>query len=77
MGVDSAFELSGSFRGECLNLPWLETLGEAEAIVEAWCRDDNESNPHSALDELAPAEFARHLVRVPGMIGSKTPGNWL
>jgi transposase InsO family protein len=52
---------NGSFRDECLNPHWFETLGEAKAIVEAWRRDYKESRPHSALKELAPAEFARQL----------------
>nr|WP_152034529.1 IS3 family transposase [Burkholderia contaminans] len=68
---------NGSFRDECLNLHWFETLGEAKAIVEAWRRDYNESRPHSALKELAPAEFARQLVLSPGPIGPETPENSL
>lgn len=66
---------NGSFRDECLNLHWFETLGEAKAIVEAWRRDYNESRPHSALKELAPAEFARQLVLSVGPSGPETPEN--
>ncbi|HDR9504654.1 TPA: IS3 family transposase [Burkholderia cepacia] len=68
---------NGSFRDECLNLHWFETLGEAKAIVEAWRRDYNESRPHSALKELAPAEFARQLVLSVGPAGPETPQNSL
>ncbi|AHB04877.1 integrase [Pandoraea pnomenusa 3kgm] len=57
---------NGSFRDECLNLHWFETLDEAKATIEAWRGDYNESRPHSALKELAPAEFARQLVFLPG-----------
>ncbi|WP_186020131.1 IS3 family transposase, partial [Burkholderia gladioli] len=57
---------NGSFRDECLNLHWFETLGEAKAIIEAWRRDYNESRPHSALKDLAPAEFFRQLALLPG-----------
>ncbi|MCA8350042.1 IS3 family transposase [Burkholderia cepacia] len=64
---------NGSFRDECLNLHWFETLGEAKAIVEAWRRDYNESRPHSALKELAPAEFARQLVPSSGSTEPETP----
>ncbi len=64
---------NGSFRDECLNLHWFETLGEAKAIVEAWRRDYNESRPHSALKELAPAEFARQLVPSSGSTEHETP----
>ena len=50
---------NGSFRDECLNLHWFETLDEAKAIIEAWRRDYNESRPHSTLNDLSPAEFLR------------------
>nr|WP_126242163.1 IS3 family transposase [Burkholderia gladioli] len=66
---------NGSSRDECLNLHWFETLGEAKAIIEAWRRDYNESRPHSALKDLAPAEFARQLALLPGPIGPETPEN--
>nr|WP_111946505.1 IS3 family transposase [Burkholderia gladioli] len=66
---------NGAFRDECLNLHWFETLGEAKAIIEAWRRDYNESRPHSALKDLAPAEFARQLALLPGPIGPETPEN--
>lgn len=57
---------SGSFRDECLNLYWFETLDEAKAIIEAWRQDYNESRPHSAFKEMAPAEFVRQLVFLSG-----------
>lgn len=50
---------NGSFRDECLNLHWFETLDEAKAIIEAWRRDYNESRPHSTLNDLSPTEFVR------------------
>jgi hypothetical protein len=37
---------------------WFEALEEAKAKIEAWRVDYNESRPHQALAELAPAEFA-------------------
>nr|WP_186237978.1 IS3 family transposase [Burkholderia gladioli] len=66
---------NGSFRDECLNLHWFETLSEAKAIIEAWRRDYNESRPHSALKDLAPAEFARQMALLPGPTGPETPEN--
>ena len=54
---------NGSFRDECLNLHWFETLEDAKVTIEAWRRDYNESRPHSTLNDLPPAEFAR-LARV-------------
>ncbi len=52
---------NGSFRDECLNLHWFETLEEAKVIIEAWRRDYNESRPHMALDDASPIEFALKL----------------
>ncbi|CAM3254728.1 IS3 family transposase [Burkholderia ubonensis] len=52
---------NGSFRDECLNLHWFESLEEARRVIEAWRQDYNESRPHMALDDLAPGEFARQF----------------
>jgi putative transposase len=52
---------NGSFRDECLNLHWFESLEEAKVIIEAWRRDYNETRPHMALDDASPEEFARKL----------------
>jgi putative transposase len=60
-----------------LNPHWFETPGEAKAIVEAWCRDYNESSPHSVLKELAPVEFARQVVPSSGSARPGTPQNSL
>ena len=49
---------NGSFRDECLNTHWFETLAEAKAQIEAWRVDYNESRPHMALNNLTPAEYA-------------------
>jgi len=49
---------NGSFRNECLNLHWFETLEDAKVTIEAWRQDYNESRPHSTLNDLAPAVFA-------------------
>jgi len=39
---------------------WFETLAETKRVLEAWRRDYNES-PHSALNELTTAEYARKI----------------
>ncbi len=49
---------NGSFRDECLNLHWFDTLEDAKVIIEAWRRDYNESRPHMALGGQSPVEFA-------------------
>ena len=50
---------NGSLRDECLNVHWFETIEDAEAIIEAWRRDYNETRPHMALNDVAPEEYAR------------------
>jgi len=59
--TDNAFieSFNGTFRDECLNAHWFESLSDAKVQIEAWRRDYNESRPHRALGEIAPAEFAR------------------
>jgi len=52
---------NGSLRDECLNVHWFETLEEAKAKIEQWRQDYNETRPHQALNELAPAEFAARI----------------
>ncbi len=57
---------NGSFRDECLNLHWFESLEEAKEIIEIWRRDYNESRPHSTLNDLSPAEFVRQAKLLQG-----------
>jgi putative transposase len=58
--TDNAFieTFNGTLRDECLNLHWFDDLAQAGAIIETWRRDYNESRPHMALGNLAPAEYA-------------------
>ena len=46
-------------REECLRINWFQNLFEARRIIAAWRRDYNEQRPHSSLNYLTPAEFAR------------------
>jgi putative transposase len=59
--TDNAFieAFNSRFRQECLNQNWFLSIEDAREKVEAWWADYNECRPHSALDNLAPAEFAR------------------
>ena len=61
--TDNSFveTFNGSLRDECLNVHWFASLAEARSTLEAWRQDYNESRPHSALNELAPAEYARRI----------------
>lgn len=58
--TDNCFieSFNGSFRDECLNLHWFESIDDARAKIEAWRVDYNESRPHRALNELTPREYA-------------------
>lgn len=70
--TDNSFieTFNGSFRDECLNLHWFESLAEARREIEAWRRDYNETRPHMALNDLTPGEFARQYSLRPTTEGS-------
>ena len=57
--TDNAFieSLNGSFRDECLNCHWFDSLRDAKLKIDAWRADYNESRPHQALNNLSPNEF--------------------
>jgi putative transposase len=57
--TDNAFieTFNGSFRDECLNLHWFESIDEAKVQIEAWRRDYNESRPHMGLGNQTPQEY--------------------
>ncbi|MDT4863250.1 IS3 family transposase ISRso16 [compost metagenome] len=50
---------NGRLRQECLNASWFMSLDDARGKIEAWRQYYNESRPHSSLDWITPAEFAR------------------
>ena len=57
--IESFFD---KLRDECLNREVFCNGQEAQAIVENWRQEYNPSKkdrPHSSLDYLTPAEFAR------------------
>jgi putative transposase len=56
---------NGRFRQECLNLHWFLSLEDAKAKIEAWRKDYNEVRPHSALQWMTPAAFARQKRETP------------
>ena len=58
--TDNAFieSFNGTFRDECLNVHWFETLTEAKQLIETWRQEYNGSRPHRALGERTPSEFA-------------------
>jgi len=52
---------NGKFRDECLSVEWFRSREEARVVIEQWRRHYNEDRPHSALDNLTPAEYAKKL----------------
>lgn len=58
--TDNAFieTFNGSFRDECLNVHWFESIEHAKTEIERWRTDYNESRPHMALGNLPPRAFA-------------------
>ena len=51
----------GRLRDECLNTNWFMNLKHARDIIEDWRRDYNEVRPHSALNNMAPVEYAKTM----------------
>jgi putative transposase len=50
---------NGRLRDECLNANWFTSLSDARRKIETWRQDYNEQRPHSSLNYLPPADFAR------------------
>jgi len=59
--TDNAFieSFNGSFRDECLNINWFQSLNDARAKIETWRKEYNEFRPHSSLGDSTPRDFAR------------------
>jgi len=75
--TDNAYveSFNGSYRDECLNVHWFETIDEAIAKSEAWRVQYNESRPHQALAEQTPAAFAQKQRSFAHASGIVTAGN--
>jgi putative transposase len=75
--TDNAYieSFNGTFRDECLNAHWFESIADARAIVESWREEYNESRPHRALGEVPPAEFARRFRARPESTDQSSAGD--
>jgi putative transposase len=49
---------NGRFRNECLNDTLFSTLAAACSAITSWKEDYNHHRPHSALNNVTPADFA-------------------
>jgi putative transposase len=54
-----AESFNGRLRDECLNANWFTSLSDARRKIETWRQDYNHQRPHSSLNYMPPAEFAR------------------
>jgi hypothetical protein len=70
----SAFceSFNGTFRSECLDTNWFQSLAEAKQLIEAWRLEYNVSRPHRALAERTPAEFASQIAANRDLAETKT-----
>ena len=59
-----AESFNGRLRDECLNANWFTSLSDARRKIESWRQDYNQQRPHSSLQYLPPAEFARKRVEM-------------
>ena len=49
---------NGTFRDECLDENWFESLEQARQTIATWRIDYNEAKPHSSCGRVPPATFA-------------------
>jgi len=54
-----AESFNGRLRDECLNANWFTSLCDARRKIESWRQDYNQQRPHSSLNYMAPADFAK------------------
>lgn len=75
--TDNAYveSFNGRLRDECLNVNWFLSLEDAQAKIEYWRREYNESCPHTALGHVPPAEFVAWDGAGPVPSGFKKAGN--
>jgi putative transposase len=72
--TDNAFceSFNGTFRAECLDTNWFQSLAEAKQVIEAWREEYNVSRPHRALADRTPAEFASQIALKRDLTETKT-----
>ncbi len=70
---DNAFieSFNSRFRQECLNQHWFMSLDDAQHKVDAWRRDYNQNRPHSSLENMTPADYAKLAPEYPINTGDK------
>ncbi len=56
---------NGRVRDELLNVEEFTSLLDAQVLAEAWRVEYNTYRPHSALQDLTPAEYAARWTSTP------------
>lgn len=56
---------NGRLRDECLNQNWFDSIEQAQEILDDWRYEYNNKRPHSSLHYMTPANFKKHLPRLP------------
>ncbi len=54
---------NGTFRYECLNSNYFETLKSARRIIENWRNEYNEERPQKRLKGMTPSQYEDKLIR--------------
>ena len=59
--VENGFaeSVNRQLRDECLNVSWFSSMADASRKLGTWRSHYNEQRPYSALDDRAPAVFAK------------------
>jgi putative transposase len=52
---------NGKFRDECLGMQWFKNRIDVKVAIEDWRRSYNLVRPHSSLNNLTPAQYARNI----------------
>lgn len=63
--TENAFieSFNGTFRDECLNEHWFDSVRGAREIIERWKEEYNGFRPHSSLQRMTPLAFAAQAVK--------------
>jgi putative transposase len=56
---------NGIVRAECLEIRYVDTIGEARMLITAWREDYNRERGHGSLGDQTPEEFAASAPRAP------------
>ena len=52
---------NGKLRDECLGMQWFKNRIDAKVAIDDWRQMYNQVRPHSSLNNLTPAEYARRV----------------